>query len=381
MKPQYIQRGGHHRGGRDRRMVRFSEPPRRGRVYKERYQPYRPPTPSQSGRGRPLQRECPPARAREPRVCRFCKSSVLNLSAHNRKMHSMKFVGWECPRCQYFEAQADKSRFRRHLSLHHPAPGLEECLVQVHEGYMRPVLCPSCDFQARNSLYLSPHLSKVHFVAPGGPSQVKPEASTQEEEVVDRRIAELQETLQQRLEVLGIGNTSGQVTPKKDEASLPSAPPPTPRRKSVDERLAEMEAWVKEIQNRPEGPVPPPTPPAQETQDHQDPEMVDIVAEAAAACELSLEDAMDTSSPAPPPPPPKVPMPAELLPGFAEQLKPLPPHPNLISGSPAKRKVKTFKLVERPDAAPPGAIHFVINDKGRMEDQAGEAVSSLSINK
>ena len=387
MKPQYCQRGrgGHHGGGcpKDRRIVRFSEPPRRGRVYKERCQPYRPPTPSQSGRGRPLQRDCPPTRT--PKVCRFCKTTVMNLSAHNRKMHSMKFVGWECPRCKYFEAQADKSRFKRHLSLHHPSPGLEECLVQVHEGYMRPILCHSCDYQARNSLFLSRHMSQVHFVATEGPSQAKPEAGAQEE-VVDRRIAQLQDTLQKRLEELGISNAAGQVTPKKDEAAVPSAPPPTPRRKTVDQRLAEMEAWVSEIQAQPARPVPPPTPPAQATPEKQvveNQEMLDIVAEAAAACELSLEDGMDTSSPAPPPPPVplKVPMPEALLPGFAQQLEPLPPHPNLICGSPIKKKVKTFKLVERPDAPPPGSIHLVINNKGRMEDQVGEEVSSLSINK
>ena len=200
-----------------------------------------------------------------------------------------------------------------------------------------------------------------------------PEASAQEL-IVDQRIAALQDTLQKRLEALGIQNAQGgQCTPVKKEMASPPAPPSTPRRKTVDQRLAEMEAWVTEIQARPQGPVPLPMP--EQLEVHDEPQ--NIIAEAAAACKLSLEAEMETSpAPAVPVPVP-VPVPAPLLPGFGELLKPLPAHPNFITGSPARKK--SFKLVERPDAPPPGAIHLVVNSKGRMEDQAGEEVSSVTL--
>ena len=122
----------------------------------------------------------------QPRLdfCNVCHISVQNIGLHAAKRHNLKYWGFQCPHCGYFEGRYDKGNMEKHLRNHlNNQVAAKECMVAVQKGYTDVVRCLLCDWKGVSVIAVAQHTTDVH------PEQAIESYSTRSlrsrEEVVD----------------------------------------------------------------------------------------------------------------------------------------------------------------------------------------------------
>ena len=94
--------------------------------------------------------------------CRICDQTFGNIRHHIDRKHTLKFIGYECPLCGFFEGRYDKGLFVRHVGEHPNPPDVEACIVEIPEVYAEPALCEKCFYKGRNSMVVARHAENLH---------------------------------------------------------------------------------------------------------------------------------------------------------------------------------------------------------------------------
>ena len=92
-----------------------------------------------------------PKNPKKAQMCKDCGKEVLNMRLHTKRLHLLKYTGYDCPDCLFQTSEMDPRMFRNHRARTHGVRRMEDIerfTIEVPEGYYGMHKCGNCQFFA-----------------------------------------------------------------------------------------------------------------------------------------------------------------------------------------------------------------------------------------